>query len=80
MDKINEILSERNIFSECHPDEINPSLAFFEAFVYSNTELTNLTLELINRITNQRLEILRTFKDIIFVTGGNLGKLAIRGV
>ena len=55
MDKINEILSERNIFSECHPDEINPSLAFFEAFVYSNTELTNLTLELINRITNQRL-------------------------
>jgi DNA-binding transcriptional regulator LsrR (DeoR family) len=80
MDKVQEILEERNIFSECEAERINPALVFFEAFVYSNTELTNLTLELINRITNQRREILRTFKDIIFVAGGHLKSLAIRGV
>jgi hypothetical protein len=33
-----------------------------------------------NRITNERREILKTFKDIIFVAGGNLSKLADRGV
>ena len=33
-----------------------------------------------NRVTNQRTEILRAFKDIIFVAGGHLKKLATRGV
>ena len=80
MDKVQEIANERSIFSYCQAENINPALVFFEAFVYSNTELTNLTLELINRITSQRQEILRTFKDIIFVAGGHLKSLAIRGV
>ena len=48
--------------------------------MYSNQELTNLTLNLINRITNQKQEILKTFKDIIFVAGGVLSVLAIKGV
>ncbi len=52
----------------------------FETFIYENQHLTNLTFEILNRITNQRREILKTFKDIIFVAGGNLSNLAKRGV
>jgi len=41
---VEEILAERDIFSECAEENINHTLVFFEAFVYSNQELTNLTL------------------------------------
>lgn len=42
--------------------------------------MTNLTLQLIDRVTHQRADILRTFKDIIFVSGGVLKDLAEKGV
>ena len=80
MDKVAEILNSRDLFEECVAENINPKLTFFEAFIYSNQELTNLTLELIDRVTHQRADILRTFKDIIFVSGGVLQELAEKGV
>lgn len=36
MDKVAEILSNRDLFEECVAENINPKLAFFEAFIYSN--------------------------------------------
>ena len=36
-DKVCEIIGERDIFSECIVENINPALVFFETFVYSNT-------------------------------------------
>ena len=38
-----------------------------------------MTLQLIDRITHQRADILETFKDIIFVAGGVLKNLAEKG-
>lgn len=74
------MLEERTIFSECITESIDHSLVLFEAFIYSNQELTNLSLELINRTTNQRREVLKSIKDIILVAGGHLSELATRGV
>lgn len=79
-DKVVDIMEERNLFSECKKENIDPHLVLFEALAYSNQELTNLTLQLIHRLANQRREMLKTFKDIILVAGGHLSKLATRGV